>query len=128
MAAHLKVVNEQSQLVHFGQLFPTQAKIQDKIDSDRAEGRPSRLIVLKSRRHRISTLVAANIFHACTFYENKRGYIVAHDVDTTDALFKMHKTFYDGLDDMVRPMKRFSNRKEMLIHNGILKLFICQLA
>ena len=85
MAAHLKVVNEQSQLVHFGQLFPTQAKIQDKIDLDRAEGRPSRLIVLKSRRHRISTLVAANIFHACTFYENKRGYIVAHDVDTTDA-------------------------------------------
>ncbi len=117
MAAHLKVVNEQSQLVHFGQLFPTQAKIQDKIDSDRAEGRPSRLIVLKSRRHRISTLVAANIFHACTFYENKRGYIVAHDVDTTDALFKMHKTFYDGLDDMVRPMKRFSNRKEMLFEN-----------
>lgn len=117
MAAHLKVVNEQSQLVQFGQLFPTQAKIQDKIDSDREEGRPSRLIVLKSRRHRISTLVAANIFHACTFYENRRGYIVAHDVDTTDALFKMHKTFYDNLDDMVRPMKRFSNRKEMLFEN-----------
>ena len=117
MAAHLKVVSEQSRLVPFGQLFPTQAKIQDKIDSDRVEGRPSRLIVLKSRRHRISTLVAANIFHACTFYENKRGYIVAHDVDTTDALFKMHKTFYDNLDEIVRPMKRFSNRKEMLFEN-----------
>ena len=117
MAAHLKVVSEQSRLVPFGRLFPTQAKIQDIIDSDREEGRPSRLIVLKSRRHRISTLIAANIFHACTFYENKRGYIVAHDVDTTDTLFKMHKTFYDNLDEMVRPMKRFSNRKEMLFEN-----------
>ena len=116
-AAHLKVVSEQSKLVPFGQLFPTQAKIQDQIDSDREEGRPTRLIVLKSRRHRISTLVAANIFHACTFYENRRGYVVAHDVDTTQTLFRMHSVFYENLDAMVRPMKRFSNRKEMLFEN-----------
>ena len=76
-ASHLNVISEKSQLVPFGQLFPTQAKIQSVIDKDLEEGRPTRLIILKARRHRISTLMAANIFHGCVFNENKRGYIVA---------------------------------------------------
>ena len=61
--------------------------------------------------------MAANIFHGCTFSENKRGYIVAHDVDTTDALFKMHKVFYENLPPEMAPMLRFSNRKELLFEN-----------
>ena len=116
-ASHLNVINEQSQLARFGQLFPTQAKVQDQVDADLAAGRPSRLIILKSRRHRISTLMAANIFHGCVFNENKRGYIVAHDVDTTDTLFKMHRVFFESLDEFVRPMMRLSNRKELLFEN-----------
>ena len=75
------------------------------------------MIILKARRHRISTLMAANIFHGCVFNKNKRGYIVAHDVDTTDTLFKMHKTFYENLDDKIAPMMRLSNRKELLFEN-----------
>tara|TARA_R110000824_G_scaffold146297_1_gene315058 strand:- start:636 stop:2297 length:1662 start_codon:yes stop_codon:yes gene_type:complete len=61
--------------------------------------------------------MAANIFHGCTFYDNKRGYVVAHDVDTTDTLFKMHKVFYENLDEAVTPMVRFSNKKELLFEN-----------
>ena len=61
--------------------------------------------------------MAANIFHGCVFNENKRGYIVAHDVDTTDALFKMHKVFYENLRSELAPMVRFSNRKELLFEN-----------
>lgn len=116
-ASHLNVINEQGKLATFGKLFPTQAKVQDIIDSDLAAGRPSRIIILKARRHRISTLMAANIFHACTFNENRRAYIVAHDVDTTDTLFRMHKVFYENLDEVVVPMVRFSNRKELLFEN-----------
>ena len=104
-------------MVRFGQLYPAQQRIQTQIDSDLATGRPSRLIILKSRRHRVSTLIAANIFHAAIFNENRRGYIVAHDTDTSDVLFRMHRTFYDGLDDIVRPMVRLSNRKELLFEN-----------
>lgn len=111
------MVSEQAKIVRFGELFPTQARVQDVIDLDLAEGRPTRLIILKSRRHRISTLMAANIFHGSTFHENKRGYVVAHDVDTTDTLFKMHKVFYENLDDCVTPMLRLSNRKELLFEN-----------
>tara|TARA_R110000824_G_scaffold1097_5_gene6006 strand:- start:961 stop:2709 length:1749 start_codon:yes stop_codon:yes gene_type:complete len=91
--------------------------IQDRFDKDSYEGRPTRVIVLKSRRHRISTLCAANIFHACIFGENKRGYIVAHDRDTSELLFRFHSTFYENLPDIIRPMKRFSNRKELLFEN-----------
>ncbi len=116
-ASHLHRVSEKSSLVQFSDLFPTQKKVQDVIDRDLVEGRPTRLIILKSRRHGISTLLAANIFHGCTFHENKRGYIVAHDVDTTDTLFKMHKVFYGNLDEVVRPMMRLSNRKELLFEN-----------
>jgi hypothetical protein len=116
-ASHLAVVDEQSKLVPFGKLFPTQSMIQDRIDADLFENRPTRLIVLKSRRHRISTLCAANIFHACIFRENRRGYIVAHDRDTSEVLFRFHQTFYENLPDIVRPMKRFSNRKEFLFEN-----------
>ena len=116
-ASHLHVINEQSKLCSFGELFPTQSKVQDVIDRDFFEGRPTRLIILKSRRHRISTLMAANIFHGATMFDNKRGYIVAHDVDTTDALFKMHKVFYENLDEIITPMIRFSNKKELLFEN-----------
>ena len=116
-ASHLHVISEQSKLVSFGELFPTQAKIQDIIDKNVADRRPTRLIILKSRRHRISTLMAANIFHTCTMEENRRGYIVAHDVDTTDTLFRMHKVFYENLDHVVQPMIRLSNKKELMFEN-----------
>jgi len=111
------VISEQSRRVRFGELFPTQAVVQDVIDHDMKEGRPTRLIILKSRRHRISTLMAANMFHGTTFHENKRAYVVAHDVDTTDTLFRMHKVFYENLDETVCPMLRLSNRKELLFEN-----------
>lgn len=116
-ASELSVISEAKESVRFGKLWPTQKKIQDTIDGDLVTGRPTRLIILKARRHRISTLMAANIFHAAAFTPNSRSYIVAHDNDTTGRLFEMHKIFMDNLSPELRPMIRGSNAREIRFEN-----------
>lgn len=113
MQNELKVRAENRRIVEWGELFPTQAKVQAVIDDHRRRRRPCRIIVLKARRHRISALVAANAFHAAWSTPGTRAIITAHDADTSKVLFKFHQNFLQYLRPEMRPMVR-SNRDGVL--------------
>ena len=65
----------------------------------------------------ISTFSAGYIFHksATNFYT--KSMIVAHDADSTTNIFNMVKRYYDFLPEEIKPMKRYSNRRELVFEN-----------
>src|SRR3972149_981223 len=76
-----------------------------------------RLIILKDRRIGCSTYVDARQFHQTTTIPNTGGYIVTHDKPSLGKIFGMAKLFYDELPKAFRPMKRYSNKTELVFEN-----------
>ena len=73
-----------------------------------------------SRRHRqeeVSTLCEALIFERTARFENTNSLIVAHEPESTDAIFAMSKLFYDMMPMDVKPMRRYDNKKQMVFEN-----------
>ncbi len=76
-----------------------------------------RLIILKDRRIGCSTYVDGRQFHQTTTVPNTGGFIVTHDKASLGKIFGMTKLFYDELPKELRPMKRYSNRTELVFEN-----------
>ena len=88
-----------------------------QVEAQERSGKPVRGIVLKPRRIGISTIIQASFFQKAATHSNVNGLTVAHDLDSTTELFEMTKLFYDELPPHVRPMKRFSNRRELFFES-----------
>lgn len=76
-----------------------------------------RINVLKARREGISTYVEGRLFHQTTTIPNTGSYIVTHDKLSLSKIFNMSKLFYDKLPSDFRPMKRYSNKTELVFEN-----------
>jgi len=95
------------------QLNEPQRKLYAAIQKQRDEGKPVRIIVLKARQEGISTAVEAVIFHQTAKTANVNSLIVAHDLDSTDYLFRMSRLYHEMLPDNEKPLTVRSNRKEI---------------
>lgn len=76
-----------------------------------------RLIILKDRRIGCSTYIDGRQFHQTTTVPNTGGFIATHDKTSLGKIFGMAKLFYDELPKDFRPMKRYSNRSELVFEN-----------
>lgn len=110
----IKTKNQQTVLL---QLNTAQTMIHDRIKQLRALGRPIRMIILKARQEGVSTLCEALIFERTARFENTNSLIVAHEPESTDAIFAMSKLFYDLLPTWAKPMRRYDNKKQMVFEN-----------
>ena len=71
------------------------------------EGKPIRLIILKSRQLGISTLVEAVIFYLLHQYPSTTGFVVAHRKDSATNIFNMMKRFWHNMEREIRkPLER----------------------
>jgi hypothetical protein len=77
---------------------------------------PPRMIVLKGRQLGSSTFCQAYSFWKA-MKPNTTCMCIAHDLESTTRIFEMAKFFYENLPTDVRPMKRYSNRKELVLEN-----------
>lgn len=111
---YIKTKNQQIILLKFN---TPQEMIYRKILERRARKEPLRFIILKARQEGVSTLCEALIFTATARQENTNALIVAHEPESTDAIFQMSKLFYDMLDPEFRPMRRYDNKKQMVFEN-----------
>lgn len=105
-----------------GEIIPfilntVQKKVLSKIQELRAAGKPVRIIVLKARQTGISTLVSSIVFHNAVFNTNRTAFIVAHNKNSTQHLFRMTKMYYDYLPNDYKPMTRYNNRYELTFEN-----------
>ena len=94
-----------------------QAMINKRIRQLRADNKPIRMIILKARQEGVSTLCEGLIFERTARFENTNSLIVAHEPESTDAIFSMSKLFYDLLPFDVKPMRRYDNKKQMVFEN-----------
>lgn len=96
-----------------------QRRLMDEIDARRASGIPPRVVILKSRRLGMSTVTEAELFRKCHTKPLRQALVVAHSLDSADAIFRMTRTFYDNLPDSVRPPTKYSTKKLIQFgHNG----------
>lgn len=102
----LKVVNEDSKVVPWGPMLSTQSLVHDIYEEELATGRPVRLVILKARRHRISTWAQGMAHHMLMFRRNANITVVADSDPLTKTLFAMQETFDQNLPAWMRPMKR----------------------
>jgi hypothetical protein len=110
----IKTKNQQTVLLH---LNTAQSMIYNRIKKLRALGKPIRMIILKARQEGVSTLCEALIFERTARFENTNSLIVAHEPESTDAIFAMSKLFYDLLPTWAKPMRRYDNKKQMVFEN-----------
>lgn len=88
-----------------------------QVEAQEQAGKPVRGIGAKPRRVGLSTITQATFFHKAATHSNVNALTVAHDLDSTQEMFEMDGLFFDEMPAHVRPMKRFSNRKELVFEN-----------
>jgi hypothetical protein len=88
-----------------------------KIKAQMEQNKPVRLVALKGRQLGCSTFVVGFHFWRTVTQPNTHSLIVAHDLESTQGIFSIALTMYESLPPEVRPMRRRSNKKELLFEN-----------
>lgn len=108
----LSITTKSQQRIAF-ELNTYQRKLWSDIHDDIKNGRPVRYVILKARQLGISTFCAGYLYWRSATEPYTNSMIVAHDLDSTQNIFGMCKRFYDFCPERVRPMRKYSNAKEI---------------
>ncbi len=110
---YIKITNKKGQQVPLKQNF-VQMQIHNKIKELQSQGIPPRLIILKSRQMGASTGIQGRMVYQTSTKENRNGFIVSHEEDSTKAIFQKAKYMYDNLPEGIRPLQKASNAQELI--------------
>lgn len=116
MENFLKIRNKNSELVSFKVNY-AQKYFNNLIDENEKNNKPHRYIVLKARQVGVSTFTEGYIYHKTSTREHINSIIIAHEEKATLNLFQMSKLFYESSPMAIRPMKKYSNGKELVFEN-----------
>lgn len=108
--SYLKIINKRSQLVSLNHNIP-QLKVHNTIQLQKSRGLPIRIIELKARQMGLSTYAEADNFEDTYRNANRHACVVSADIDSTDKVFKMCRTFYQELPVNMQMLLDKSNRK-----------------
>jgi len=105
-----------------GQLVPflfndAQKRDVEAIKQMRSDRKPIRILKPKARQLGFSTLSEGLVFQDTATHKFVESLIIGYDDDNTQKLFEMSRLFYEKLPDPLKPMKRYSNRKELWFEN-----------
>lgn len=116
MRNFLKIRDKKSKLISF---VPNQAQLKFNkiIDEDIKNEKPMRYIVLKARQLGMSTFTEGYIYHDTSNNKLRNSLIIAHEEKATMNLFNMSKLFYEESPLPIRPLKKYSNGKELVFEN-----------
>lgn len=81
------------------------------------QGKPIRVLVLKGRQEGITTDTAGIIFHNTAMNPGRKSVVISHEPDSTKSIFEMYKNYYDNLDPLMQPMKKYDNKNTLLFAN-----------
>ena len=109
--AFLCIKTKESEIVPF-RLNSAQNRLYECIKEQQAEGKPIRIIILKSRQMGFSTLTEALIYYKTATRSNVNSFIITHKDDATTNLFNMSKLFQER--NPARPLLKNSNAKELI--------------
>jgi hypothetical protein len=110
-----KIVNKSRQLVPFV-YKPGQLAFDQRLEAQRADGKPMRMIVLKARKVGISSATQAKLIHRCTLREHYEAVVVAQDKGTGEKLYNIGERLYTKLpsDPELKPALGRHRRSQYL--------------
>lgn len=109
--APLKIRTKAGELVPFT-LNKAQLYIHGRLEKQLKEKGRVRAIILKARQEGCSTYVAARYYHKTTRRSNKSTFILSHESQTTDKLFRIVERFHEQCDVAIKPDIKTANRRE----------------
>jgi len=112
----LKIKDKDSILRDFV-LWEPQIKFHRAVESLRQEGKLLRILALKARQEGISTYSEGRLFHAAHLTENSKNVVIAHEKESGASIFGMCRLYYDCLPKQLRPMTRYSSKRELVFEN-----------
>lgn len=112
----IKIKDKNSKVIPFKLNVP-QNKLYQAIREQSIKGKPIRIIILKARQMGFSTLTEAIIFKNTATEKNVKSAVVAHQADSTSAIFSMTKLMYDNLPNQFKP-NRLNNSAKLLNFAG----------
>lgn len=72
-----------------------------------------RMVVLKARQQGLSTVISAWQYFWLSQHKAQKGLVMAHEADSTTALFDMYRRIHDNAPDAVRPHTKYASRYEL---------------
>jgi hypothetical protein len=96
------------------ELNKAQAYIHERIEKQREETGKVRAIILKGRQQGCSTYVEGRFMWRTTHTLGVRAFILTHEDDASQNLFKMAKRYYEHLPQHIKPKISSSNAKELM--------------
>lgn len=109
--APLKIRTKAGELVPF-EMNKAQLYIHGILEKQvKTKGRV-RAIILKARQEGCSTYVAARYYHKTTRQSNKSTFILSHESQTTDKLFRIVERFHEQCGVAIKPEIKTANRRE----------------
>lgn len=112
----LKIRNKHSELIKFKVNEP-QKRLRKTIQESRDKGKPVRIVILKARQMGFSTYTEADCFHQTATNSMFSSTIIAHEEQASQNLYNMFKRYYDNLPEVLQPMRKRNNAKELLFEN-----------
>ena len=104
---YLKVLNrpETSGKAGLGKMVPfvmnaVQRDLYERIQRNKAAGKPSRFIILKARRMGLSTLIQTYMMHQALTNMNRKMFVISADRVTTNNIILMAKSMFTGLPSL----------------------------
>ncbi len=75
-----------------------------------------RMLILKARREGVTTYWTGKFYHDTIFNRNRYSFIVTHEPDATDFVFKMVKRYYDNC--LWKPTTKYNNTTLLEFNNA----------
>jgi hypothetical protein len=90
-----------------------QRKIDELWNQHLDKGLPVLLIILKARRHGVSTYVQARMFHECHTKSHRQGLTIAADEEGASYIHNMAHVYYEFLPSKLRPITKYKSGKRL---------------
>lgn len=125
----LKIADKEGRLVPLV-LNPVQRDLMEEFGLDPDDPAPSldgkrlRKRILKARREGMSTIILALFFLDTYNNPNRRTISLAHDLESTQAIFEMVHRFFQGLPKAKQRSAKRSNRREMYWEDIDSRIFV----
>jgi hypothetical protein len=115
MSKYIWIINKNKERQTL-KLNKTQRAIEDKINELKNAGIPPRIVILKARQEGVTTYFQGKMMADSSQNKDRNSLIVAHEQDSTNAIFAKSKFMYESLDESVKPLQRASNARELIFN------------
>jgi len=112
---NLLMIQGASGLMHFDyESRFVQKKINEKWTELEKLGKPVQLIILKARRHGVSTYVQSRMFHGCHTKSHMQGITIACDDEGCEYIHGMSQIFYEYLPQELKPQTKYKSKSRLV--------------